>query len=123
MNRGFTLLELMIAIGVLTAGMLGILGVLAAATHSQRAAFDDCMTSTVADTVIAEIRRECALGGSPDPVDDARYQFDTRYRYSVDMMLLDKYMGEYLVTVTVIWLQRGTERERAFRTIIVAREI
>ena len=121
MNRGFTILELMIAIGVFTAGMLGILGVLAAATHSQRAALDDCMSATIADTVVADIRRKCALGDGPDAVSDARYEFDPRYGYSVETMLLDKYMGEYLVVVHVVWLRRGIEREREFRTIVVSR--
>ena len=110
----------MIAIGVLTAGMLGILGVLTAATHSQRAALDDCMAATIADTVAADIRRACALGGAPDAVGEVRYEFDPRYRYSVETMLLDERTEEYLVIVKVIWLRRGLERGREFHTIVVS---
>ena len=122
MNRGFTLLELMIAIGILVAGMVGILGVLTVATHSQRAALDDCVSATVADTVVADIRRACALGEAPDSMHDERYEFDLRYTYSVELVLLDKHAGEYMVLVKINWLRRGLTREREFRTIVVSRE-
>ena len=122
MSRGFTLIELMIAIGILTAGMLGILGVLTAASRSQRAAMDDCISATVAETVVADIRRACAFGEGPDDVSDARCEFDPRYSYSVETMLLDKHAGEYFVVVKVNWLRRGHERAREFPTIVVSQE-
>ena len=53
---GFTLVEILVALGVLTLGIGGVLAIFTAAAATHRQALDETVTSIIADSVIAEQR-------------------------------------------------------------------
>ena len=58
-QNGFTLLEVLLAVGVLMLGSLGVMALFAIASESHRAAVEQAQTALAAETLLADYQSTC----------------------------------------------------------------
>ena len=126
---GMTLMEVLIATGILVFGMVGIIAVFNTAIQSHIRAIDETTAGMVAGTVMADLRGLFARGieppakppkkdkrGNPAFEELAAYESDPQYRYAVSIVDLNPkrslkdqavFGKEYYVEVTVFWRSEG----------------
>jgi type II secretory pathway pseudopilin PulG len=135
--RGMTLVEVMIATGILVFGMVAILAIILTAQRSHQRAVHETNAVQVANSVLAEWRVALNQGQTlqvcaPDrPFDQLLTLSDyPDYRYAVTAKKLEaqRYNAkapplgeEYFVEVTVFWSQRGEAQSALFQTVMFAR--
>lgn len=122
---GFTIIEVLIALGILVVGMLGIIALLAVATRSHTRAKHAVNATMIATSEIADARHK--LSNSRAALSSAatakfqKHKLYPRYDYKVDVVPLDRDGREVYVRVTVRWKQRGRNVEEVFETIVLRR--
>ncbi|MBI4601674.1 MAG: prepilin-type N-terminal cleavage/methylation domain-containing protein [Planctomycetes bacterium] len=127
-TEGFSLLEVLIAMFILTIGAASLLSLFAAAASTHRRAVDRTRAALVAEQVLAEARDSYAHGAEPAEVSGAlkaRLPEDVGgYRWEA---LLVRPEGdewtesELFCRVTVRWKESGAERAESFHTVILPR--
>jgi prepilin-type N-terminal cleavage/methylation domain-containing protein len=118
-GRGFTLLEVLIAVGILVMGMTGVLAVFATATRSHGRAVHSTESAIIATSLVSEARARFRESGSLIPVVGGKYPGKDRYAYDIDYVYLDKDADEALMRVTVRWAERGEGVHYTFDTILL----
>lgn len=131
---GMTLIEVMIASGILLFGMIAILAALATAQRAHVRAIHESNAVQVAHSVLAEWRAGLARGQLPaatlpnTPYEQLPEHRDyPGYRYAVNVVKLDARrpggappLGEeYYVEVQVFWQQGGDDRSASFPTVML----
>ena len=118
---GFTLVELLIAVALLSTAMMGIMAVFAAAANSHRAGVDGTEAAIIASSVVAEARTVFREAGMLTPAEGLKWPGRPRYSYDIEYVPLDKAGDELLMRVVVRWSVRGRGSSRAFDTILLRR--
>jgi len=132
--RGFTLMELLIAIGIFTFGALAILALFNAAMVAHRTAVDRSTAALVAQNVVARMRLRLTRDRQPDagsmsvplPEPDRNYP---DFRYTVHFQPIKdsrsisnpKLYHTYVMVVDAFWGPKKRERHDRFRTVIIRR--
>jgi prepilin-type N-terminal cleavage/methylation domain-containing protein len=116
--RGFTLVELLVAIGILAMAAGGVIAVFAAATRSYVRGIDGTEAALIASSLVAEARtafweRDCLKDAS-----DMKVPGKPRYTYDLTYYELDRAGDEVLMRVRVRWSERGRETHLDFDTIL-----
>ena len=123
-SAGFTLTEVMVAIGILVVGMLGIIALISVGVTSHRRAIRATDATFIATSEIAELRQQLdkADRSAKDVtmVGYQRHELYPRYWYRVEAVELDKDGREVFVRVTVRWSKDGASGE-VFETIVLRR--
>jgi type II secretory pathway pseudopilin PulG len=130
--RGMTLIEVMIATGILVFGMVAILAIILTAQRSHQRAVHETNAVLVANSVLSELRAMMDKGNLPEtyPPDKPFEQLPQHrdypdYRYAVSLKKLEAQRrnpnapllgDEYYVEVTVFWAQRGEAQSATFQT-------
>lgn len=124
MRQGFTLTEVLIAMGILAIGAVAALSLFAAGAATQKRAIDRAKSAFLAEQVIAQV--DAQLAGDVDlgtlAVEGASLEDHPGYTYDVALMDLDAESGwslEILVEVTVRWKRKGKGREATYQTILL----
>lgn len=139
-RRGFTVLEVLIATGLLSIGFSAIFALLTHANNSHRNAVDRTHAATLASSVFEDISlrywshwQDRDGDGVPDalanPVDAYRLGYPSlgAYRYRVRIMPSsynprpeqgDRPPREIFVTVSVTWSNRGEDTSQSFHRVI-----
>ena len=121
---GFTLTEVMVAIGILVVGILGIIALISVGVASHRRAIRATDATFIATSEISKLRQQLdkADRSAKDvtTVGFQRHELYPRYWYRVEAIELDKDGREVFVRVTVRWTKDGPSDE-AFETIVLRR--
>jgi prepilin-type N-terminal cleavage/methylation domain-containing protein len=116
---GFSLLEVLIAIGILSLAVGGVLAVFAAAVRSHSRAVHSTEAAMIASSVVSEARARFKPDVTLPPVKDAHFPGKPRYRFDIEYVELDKPGDEVMMIVRVHWKERGRLTSYLFTTILV----
>ena len=123
-RRGFTLIEMMIAMGLLVVGVTSVLGLLAFGAALQRTAERRGEVSLAAEQVIADLRDTFTLNEDGTLTDMPAAKFERTIpghpllKARVEVKKNPKLDGEYFATISIEWIERGAARSEEFRTIL-----
>lgn len=127
---GFTLLECLVALIILSIGLVSVFALFVAGAASHKKGVDQTTAGILAQKVLAELQEACtddtltALAGKDkrkrsialkDQVDPAF----PAYKYDLALQALDARRDAYAVTLRVRWLERGTQEAAVFETVIL----
>jgi prepilin-type N-terminal cleavage/methylation domain-containing protein len=127
-QRGFTLLELMVAIGILVFGVTTLIGVLSVGVATRRGAEQRARAALLAEQVLHRIATETlATAPVPEQPDDGlelpplrvdRVDGYPGMKYGVEFVV-DPVLPELvLARVTVSWLDQGEDQGQEFQRVI-----
>lgn len=126
-DSGFTLIEVMVALGVLTIGIGSAIALFTAATASHRRAIDRDHAVSIAEHVLSNIEGALHHGAEIDaliaspPLESVErrwpgYKIEIRYGLAPSN---GRYIDEILVEVGITWRSRGRSKSEIFRQIMV----
>jgi len=126
-RSGFTILEVLIAMGILLFGMTAILGLLTYGTALSRTAQLRTSASSAAQAAIADLEETFfpevdGEAGEPRRVVDRKVGGVDGLVYSAEGFQNPERPSEYRIVVDMSWSSQGLRREKRFETILV-REI
>lgn len=120
---GFTLVEMMVALGILVMGMTSLIGLFTAAVATRYSAELRTRAAAVAEEVLRDIQEEVlarddgqqpeipSLG--PQPVEGL-----PAMRYWVDFIIDPQHPDLVMAEVRIGWSEQGAELEQIFRRIL-----
>lgn len=127
-SAGFSLLEILIAMAVLSLGAASILALFAAAASTHRRAVDRTHAALMAERVFSEARmlytpgklvedleRELAVSFPPDA---GAYTYEALFFHPTEPGWTE---DELVLGVTVRWRQSGAARAERFQTVLLPR--
>jgi prepilin-type N-terminal cleavage/methylation domain-containing protein len=123
---GFTLIEVMIALGIFSLGIGGVLAIFMAAAATHRRALDETTAAIVAEGAVAEVRSEFVRSGFAEPRDKTGPEPAAGFplcSYEVRTTVLERDPAtgravQTYVEVAVSWQRQGRRREEVYRTIL-----
>ena len=118
-GRGFTLLEVIIAVGLFAAAFGGVFAVLAAGAESRRRAEDGTEAAVIATSLVAEARARFRSPGPLREVEGREWPANPRYTFDLRYIQLDVDGDELFMRVRVNWLRGGSRRYVDFDTILL----
>lgn len=126
-RSGFTILEVLIAMGILLFGMTAILGLLTYGTALSRTAQLRTSASSAAQAAIADLEETFfpevdGEAGEPRRVVERKVGGVDGLVYSAEGFPNPERPSEYRIVVDMSWSSQGLRREKRFETILV-REI
>lgn len=117
---GFTLVEVLVAMAILTAGMLSILALFTSAVAIHREALDANHVERIADDVIAGLRAEAEAGRDPEGFADRESSLYPAYSVAATVEPLPAAAaGTFLVRVTVSFARHGRKTSETVDAIVV----
>jgi len=121
--RGMTLVELLIAFGILMTGLVCIFAMILAGTSSHRRAIKETEATMVASSVIADMRGDLAKGLIPQSDGSTYIDVPDKPGYSCNRVIfsVDQRKGddrEFFVRVRVRWSEKGENQFIEFNTIM-----
>ena len=119
MNRkGFTLLEILVAIIIFTIGLTSLLPLFMAGATSQKRSADQTMVSIIAKLAVAEIQENLTTI-TPRDIKDAKVTDYTNYSYDAAFQPLNREATAFTVDITIKWLEKGRTRSEQFSTVLI----
>jgi prepilin-type N-terminal cleavage/methylation domain-containing protein len=125
---GFSLLEVLIAMLILSVGAASVLSLFAAAASTHRRAVDRTHAALVAERVLAEVRHLYVPGRTPQAIVE---ELPKRLPEEIDGYRHETVAfhpkgdswseAELFAMVTVRWRESGLERAETFQTILLPR--
>ena len=121
--RGMTLVELLIAFGILMTGLVCIFAMILAGTSSHRRAIKETEATMVASSIIADMRADLAKGLIPQSDGSTYIDVPDKPGYSCNRVIfsVDQRKGddrEFFVRVRVRWSEKGENQFIEFNTIM-----
>lgn len=122
-QAGFTLVEMMVALGILVMGMTSLIGLFTTAVSTRYSAELRSRAAAVAEEVLRDIQENVlarddgqepeipSLG--PQPVEGM-----PAMRYSVDFIIDPQQPDLVMAEVRIGWREQGAELEQVFRRIL-----
>lgn len=129
-TAGFTLLELLVAMGILTLGVTTLLGVMTVGVDSRRSAEMRARAVTLAGRILQDVQRgHLAEHPLPEEYRDPgelaiprlvveEVDGEPKLRYTVDFASAEERADLVLVTVRVAWLEQGAEQGVALQRLL-----
>lgn len=111
--KGFTLLEVVIALTIFAIGLVGLLSLFPVAFHSSKRASDLTEATIYAQKKMEELKRD---GYDNLPADGTTGNFDSRFSWRIDRTNLSTGLDE--IKLTVIWTEGGKHFSEEFVTYI-----
>ena len=127
-EAGFSLIEVIVALGILAVGIGTCIALFAAATAAHKRAIDRVHISAIVEQAFADIESALAEGEDPAELEKTPpFQDIERNRpgFQVTPVFYEVPAGdgdELLLEIRIIWTARGVDREEIFSQII-AREV
>ncbi len=118
-SPAFTLIEVLIAVGIFATAFAGVFAVLAAGAESRRRAEDGTEASLIATSLVAEARARFREPGQLRNVTGRTWPTNPRYMFDLEYIQLDKVGDEVFMRVRVRWLRGGSTRSLDFDTILL----
>ena len=121
-ERGFTLIEILVAIGILALGITAVLFLFAMGARSHRRATLRTQAALLAEAVVNRLQAEFPQAAEPQTITNATDPDFPGFTYDVSFSPLDDNAQYYKVTVVVRWGEPGlpgTERDsETFATVL-----
>lgn len=108
-NRGYSLIELLVAVGVFALAVPGVLALLSSAGEAHRMSINRTKMALLAQTVLDETRLQAHQGREVKEVAEAEHPLFPGLYYDVNLWPLDPYGREYLVEMFIRWYKTGRE--------------
>lgn len=128
-RAGFTILEVLLALGILLFGMAAILGLLTLGAALTKSAEQRTQAASAAEAVIADLQESffplvpgpdgTLEPGEPLPVKEKLLPGSDGVVYSASAVQNPQRADEYRVDVTLSWSSSGVRRERRITTLLV----
>lgn len=121
-SRGFTLVEVLVAMAILTAGMLSILALFTSSVAIHREALDANHVERIVDDVIAALRAEAESGRDPEGFPERESALYPAYAVSAEVEPVagvGAAPGAFLVRVTVSFARHGKKTSETLDAIVV----
>ncbi|MBI3817717.1 MAG: prepilin-type N-terminal cleavage/methylation domain-containing protein [Planctomycetes bacterium] len=121
---GFTLIEVLVAMGILVVGVSSILGLLMFGAALQRTSERRNESSLAANQVVAALRATAFKynvdGSTSEPSNHIEMSVPDHPRLNavVDLKKNPTVEGEYFATIQIQWHERGESKTEEFRTIL-----
>jgi prepilin-type N-terminal cleavage/methylation domain-containing protein len=120
-RSGFTLLEVVLALIILSIGIVSIFSLFGVAAASHSRAMDHDRAARMAMMVMVDVRQSFDEQ-TPENIAGAKHpSFPGSYTYDVEHTALDADGNEFLVVVTVKWNRGGRGFSEKFETVMVRR--
>jgi len=122
--RGFTLLEVIIALAILVVGLSAILPLFAVGAASHKRGVDQTMVSLIAPHISARLQERLYQINPPALTDQEFMQLGRVYRYDAEFKPLDPRdpdRAAFIVKVTVHWSENAALHSETFSTILLRR--
>ncbi len=124
-RAGFTLLEVVVALAILTLGISAAIALFTAATAAHKRAIDRTHAAMIAEHVFADIESALERGADPlqiqeaPPLDDVRRNWPG-YQVKIQFYTLDGPTAEdeILLEIRIYWNYRGESREEKFQQLV-----
>ena len=116
-RAGFTLLEILVALGIFAIAIASIMSLLLVAASSHKRAVDNTRAAMLAETVLAELEGEIRLGKIVRGRKDASHEAYPRMTYDVELDKIDDFAADAVVVVK--WKREGKQREQRFATVLL----
>lgn len=117
-ERGFSLLEILMALAVLAIGMVGVFALFGIATTNHRRATDQVGVGVVAQRALAEAQTRFAAGDTSSAKGLGFPEYPG-FRYDLDAEPLPGPLTRYAVKITVTWQFRGRPTTEVFETVLL----
>ncbi|MBI4833699.1 MAG: prepilin-type N-terminal cleavage/methylation domain-containing protein [Planctomycetes bacterium] len=127
--KGFTLLEVIIALLVLAIGLSSIFSLLGRGTHSLYQGVTDLTLTSYATTIFSEISAKLkAIGDTPQSLYDQKHpSFPPNYSYDLEFVSLepvspavrDAGKNSILVVLTIKWMRGRYSHSEKFQAIML----
>lgn len=119
-NAGFTLIEVLVALGVLSLGIASAIALFAAATASHKRAIHRTNAVAIGEQALADLETALATGGDPYQLMEAppfaSLQRDyPGYEVTVRFLVGIEVDDTILAEVTVTWSAGGNDRSESFQ--------
>ncbi|MCX7703573.1 MAG: type II secretion system GspH family protein [Planctomycetota bacterium] len=120
-ERGFTLLEVLVAMAIMTIGISSAILLFAAAASLQSQTVLVHRAADFASTIFSEIAAQLKSGVDLKKiaVKEAVHPDFPRFKYSVTIIPLDDFEDELFVCVDIFYLWRGERRSHRFSTVLL----
>lgn len=127
-EAGFSLLEVLIAMLILSIGSASLLALFAAGASTHRKSIDRTHAALLAERVFSEVRAaytvgmeaeavlEALAGRIPEDIDGYRHEIFLAHPLNPDWA-----EDELFARVTVRWRESGQDRAEAFQTVVLPR--
>lgn len=129
---GFTLLECLTALIILSIGLASVFALFAAGLRTHKRGVDQTTAGTFAQKVLAELQARLTddylttiAGRGPtgkrkiELKDQADVAFPGPYKYDATIEAFDTRRDAYAVTLKVKWLEGGQEQSAVFQTVLL----
>lgn len=122
-GRGMTLIELLLSIAILMAGMVCIFALLLTGLNSHRRAIKETEATMIAASALADLRADFAGGVVPRSDGSTYVEVKDHAGYKINRLIVsvDPQKGEnreYFVRVRISWSQKGESQFIEFNTIM-----
>jgi prepilin-type N-terminal cleavage/methylation domain-containing protein len=122
-NAGFTLIELMIAIGILLFGVTTLAGVLSVGLGTRRSAEQQLRASALVDQVLLELEQDVLPGIDPLATELPPVEVDgppgfPELKYRVDFTLDPERPEVVLARIEIGWREQGDWITTRFRRVL-----
>lgn len=123
-EAGFTLMEMLVALGVLTTGMVSVLGLFAFALGIHKEAVDRTNSAAAAELIKAQVLSELEARWSdgesePQSIPTTPVPELPGYEYRVD--LTEAGDGEWVANIIILWGPSERRRRQEFPTVVLRR--
>ncbi|MEM7260703.1 MAG: prepilin-type N-terminal cleavage/methylation domain-containing protein [Planctomycetota bacterium] len=125
-QAGFSLLEIIIALGILAVGIASAIALFAAATAAHKRAIDRTHAAAIAEQTFADVESALARGVTPDEIAARPPLEGIQENYPGYQVVIGFFEvsgptadDELLVEVRVQWSFRGGDREEIFQQLVV----
>jgi type II secretory pathway pseudopilin PulG len=108
-DKGYSLIELLIAAGVFALAVPGVLALLASSGEAHRMSIHRTKMALLAQTVLDEARLQAHFGKDIAETAGAEHPLFPGYYYDVTAWPLDPHGREYLVEMFIRWYKTGRE--------------
>lgn len=118
--RGFSLVEILIALAILAVGLVSVFALFGAATMTHRRGVDHTNVGLLSLAALAEAKEALTGDGAPVDVTDQKVPgFPDGYSYDIEYEAIGDGRLEYKVLITVKWQRAGDPRTEVFETVLL----
>lgn len=124
-RQGFTLVELLIALGILVLGMTGIFAVYLSATQQHARAVDNTNVAVAATGMLETARKAVAQDPTFDITKPKTGSVPgmRSYSYTMSFKKLDADGLRVLIELELTWKRRGEPQVHVFRTVALREQL
>lgn len=120
-GRGFTLMEILIALGIFVIAASSIMSLFVVAASTHKRAVDNTRAAMLAESLLSELEADVKRGAVLRTVEGKKSADFPGLTYDIVVKRLnpdDRY--EAKVAIVIRWKREGKERSKKFETVILA---